>query len=123
MEHYLSTMIDGVTGEGAVHGSFTTTPTDNTVGGVWVGTYEGFRSYNGKTLVDFPEGLFPDDVYDNWTLQLKVQGHGKGGIIDGWQMCTQNTLTIINFGNDPTNYPFPMPQFWFGQGTGFYKEH
>ena len=126
MEHNLSTMIDVETGEGPVHGSFTLTPDPNLVGegAKWVGTYEGFRSYNGKTNVDIPAFLpYPDGVYDNWTLKLKLVGHGKGGLIDGYQMFSENTLTIINFGNDQVNYPFPMPQFWFGNGSGFYKEH
>jgi hypothetical protein len=128
MEHYLSTMIDGKTGEGPVHGSFTIVPDDNAAGedAKWVGTYEGYRSYNGKTLVQFPDGLFApvvDGVYDNWTLNLRLEGHGKGGLINGWQMFTESALTIVNFGDDQDNYPFPMPQYWFGLGTGFYKEH
>ncbi|MFZ1290192.1 MAG: hypothetical protein WAR79_08875 [Melioribacteraceae bacterium] len=127
MEHYLSTLIDGETGNGHVHGTFTTFPSDKSaVGedGKWVGNYVGDRSYNGKTFVDIPSFLpYPDGVYDNWTLKLNLVGHGNGGLINGWQMFSDNTLIIINFGNDPTNYPFPMPQFWFGNGSGFYKEN
>lgn len=124
MEHYLSTMIDGETGEGRVHGSFTIIPVGGGEGAKWEGTYEGLRSYNGLTAVDIPDFLpFPDGVYHNWSLKLKLEGHGKGGLIDGWQMFSEHTLIIINFGNDPTNYPFPMPQFWFGNGSGFYKGH
>jgi len=127
MEHYLSTMIDGKTGKGPVHGSFTIFPSDKSVVGEdakWVGIYVGYRSYNGKTLVDIPDFLpYPDGVYDNWTLKLKLVGHGKGGLINGWQMFSEHTLIIINFGNDPTHYPFPMPQYWFGNGSGFYKGH
>ena len=124
MEHYLSTMIDAETGDGPVHGSFTIFPAGAGEDAKWVGTYEGYRSYNKKTFVDIPSFLpYPDGTYDNWTLTLKLEGHGKGGLIDGYQMFSEHTLIIINFGNDPTNYPFPMPQFWFGNGSGFYKEH
>ena len=127
MVHYLSTMIDAETGAGRVHGSFTLTP-DAYPDTKWVGTYEGDRVYNGKTFVDildFLEPLTPGDgTYDNWTLTLKLEGHGKGGDIDGMQMFSDNILTIMNYGlnpSDPKYVPFPRPQFWFGIGNGFYK--
>jgi len=115
MEHYLSTMIDGETGNGAVHGSFTTTPNDPTVGGVWEGTYVGYRSYVGYQEVDFPFGP-PDGEYYIWTLPLKLEAHGKGGLIDKMQMFMTATLTIYGA---YANYPEPM--FWMGNGSGFYK--
>ena len=97
MEHYLSTMIDGKTGEGPVHGSFTIVPNGNAAGenAKWVGTYAGYRSYNGKTMVHFPDGLLRPDLvdgaYDNWTLNLRLEGHGKGGqLMDG--KCLQKVL-------------------------------
>jgi hypothetical protein len=124
MVHYLSTMIDAKTGNGPVHGSFTIFPTGAGENAMWEGTYEGIRSYNGKTFVTIPSPLpYPSGIYDNWTLTLKLVGKGKGGEIDGWQMFSEHTLIIINFGNDLTHYPFPMPQFWFGNGEGFLKEH
>jgi hypothetical protein len=104
MVHHLSLTIDAATGEGPCQGSFTMTPDNNVAeGGVWEGTYEGYRS---TTSV---EGV--------WTLPLKAVGHGKGGTIDGMQLFLTSTLTV---------YPIPgtvLPQYWTGEGEGFYKSH
>jgi hypothetical protein len=103
MVHYLSLTIDAVTGEGPCHGSWTVTPTGNTGGGVWEGTYEGYRSLS--------------TVPGEWTLPLNVVGHGRGGTIDGFKMSATATLTIY------TNGITTLPSYWTGIGYGFYKSH
>lgn len=118
MEHYLSTMIDAETGDGAVHGSFITTPNDPDVKGNWEGKYVGYRSYIGEENVDLSAFGLPDGLYHVWTLPLKLEGHGKGGKIDKYQIFMTSTLTI--YGLEAT---FPEPVFWRGSGSGFYKEH
>ena len=99
MVHYLSGTLDAVTGEGPLHGSFTLTPQADVGGGVWEGTYEGYR-YKTST-----PGVF--------TAFLKIVGHGKGGTIHGMQLCEQSTLTA---------YGTP-PDYWTGVGEGSYKSH
>jgi hypothetical protein len=101
MVHYLSLTIDAVTGEGPCHGSWTITPTENTGGGVWEGTYEGYRSLSG--------------VPGEWTLPLNVVGHGRGGTIDGMKLSATATLTIYTDGITT------LPSYWTGLGEGFYK--
>jgi len=103
MVHYLSLTIDAVTGEGPCHGSWTVTPVADVGGGVWEGKYEGYRSKSS--------------VPGEWTLPLKVVGHGKGGTIDGMQMFATATLTIITDGITT------LPIYWTGVGEGFYKSH
>jgi len=103
MVHYLSLTIDAVTGEGPCHGSSTLTPTADVGGGVWEGTYEGYRSKSS--------------VPGEWTLPLKLEGHGKGGTIDGMQMFGTATLTVRADG------PTTLPSSWTGVGEGFYKSH
>ena len=99
MVHYLSGTLDAVTGEGPVHGSFTLTPQVDVGGGVWEGTYQGYR-YKTST-----PGVF--------TASLKVVGHGKGGTIQGMQL---NEVTVL------TAYGTP-PEYWTGVGEGSYKSH
>jgi hypothetical protein len=103
MVHYLSGTIDAVTGEGTCHGSFTVTPTADVDGGVWEGTYEGYRSVS--------------NVQGEWTLPLKVEGHGRGGTIDGMQMKGSAVLTIV------TDGVTTLPAYWTGAGEGYYKSH
>ena len=105
MLHYLSLTIDAITGEGPCHGSFTLTPVDLTAtgGGVWEGTYEGYRSKSS--------------VPGEWTLPLKVEAHGKGGTIDGMQLFAKDILTVRADG------PTTLPSSWIGTGEGFYKSH
>jgi hypothetical protein len=105
MKHYLSLSIDAVTGEGPCHGSWTITPTNptSTGGGVWEGKYEGYRS---KSVVP-----------GEWTLPLKVEGHGKGGSIQGMQVFANAVLTVRADG------PTTLPTSWTGIGEGFYKSH
>jgi hypothetical protein len=105
MNHYLSLTIDAVTGEGPCHGSWTLTPSNPaaTGGGVWEGTYEGYRS---KSIVE-----------GEWNLPLKVQGHGKGGTIDGMQVKATTVLIVRADG------PTTLPTSWVGNGEGFYKSH
>jgi hypothetical protein len=106
MVHNLSLTIDAVTGEGPCHGNFVLTPANNAAaGGVWEGTYEGYRSKSS--------------VEGEWTLPLKVVAHGKGGTIEGMQMFSNTTLTVR------ADIPaiFPLPSSWMGVGEGFYKSH
>lgn len=106
MVHNLSLTIDALTGEGPCQGSFTMTPADNAAeGGVWEGTYEGYRSISS--------------VPGEWILPLKVEGHGKGGSIDGMQLFATDTLTVR--ADDPATAP--LPSYWVGAGHGFYKSH
>lgn len=98
--HYLSATFDAVTGEGPVHGSFTLTLDANTGGGVWVGTYTGYR---GK--MPGSDTLF--------VLPLQLVGHGKGGTIQGMQIRENSTITA--WGTPPVG--------WYGSGEGFYKSH
>ena len=103
MLHYLSGTIDAVTGEGTCHGSWTITPEIDAGGGVWEGTYEGYRSKSS--------------VPGEWALPLKVEGHGRGGIINGMQMKGTATLMIT------TDGVTTLPANWSGEGKGFYKSH
>lgn len=113
LEETFSTTIDAVTGEGPVHGKFKITPTNTelTGGGFWEGTFEGYRT-----------GPFADTV---WTQVLKCRARGQGGTIDGWQTASTINLTIyhthpgIPEGVAP---PYPIPTFWWGQGTGYYVQ-
>ena len=98
MIHYLSATMNATTGEGPVHGKCTVTPLADVEGGVWEGTYEGYRSKGPGTY---------------FTLPLKVVVHGKGGTIDGMQGFFESTITAV--GTPPTG--------WSGVGEGFYKSH
>ena len=98
--HYLSATFDDVTGEGPVHGSFTLTPEANTEGGVWEGSYTGYRSKMPGS----------DTLY---ILPLQLVGHGKGGTIQGMQIRENSTITAC--GTPPVG--------WYGSGEGFYKSH
>ena len=80
MIHYLSATMDAVTGEGPVHGTFTLTPEADVAGGIWEGTYEGYRSKTPGS-----------DIY--FTLPLKVVGHGRGGTIHGMQLFEKSIIT------------------------------
>jgi len=99
MVHYLSATLDAVTGEGPVHGSFTLTPLADVGGGVWEGTYEGYRSKTASPNV--------------FALPLKVVAHGRGGTIDGMELKEESMLTA---------YGTP-PAYWTGVGEGSYKSH
>ena len=96
--HYLSATMDAVTGEGPVHGSFTMTPDADVGGGVWEGTYTGYRS-----KMPGSDTLF--------VLPLQLVGHGRGGTIEGMQMRENSTITA--WGTPPIG--------WFGSGEGFFK--
>lgn len=98
MVHYLSGMMDAVTGEGPVHGKLTLTPSAGVGGGVWEGTYEGYRSK-------------ADGIY--YSLPLKVVLHGRGGTIDGMQVFEESLITAWG----------TPPEGWYGTGSGFYKSH
>ena len=98
--HYLSATFNAITGEGPVHGSFTLTPDANAGGGVWEGTYTGYRS-----KMPGSDTLF--------VLPLQLVGPGKGGTIDGMQMRENSTITA--WGTPPAG--------WYGSGEGFYKSN
>lgn len=100
MIHYLSGKLNAVTGEGPVHGSFTTTPDANLGGGVWEGIYTGYRS-----RMPGSDTLF--------TLPLNLIGHGRGGTIDGMQMFEDDIITA--WGTPPAG--------WYGSGEGYFKSH
>jgi len=97
--HYLSATFDAVTGEGPVHGSFTLTP-ENVGGGVWEGTYTGYRSK-----------MPGSDIY--FVLPLQLIGHGRGGTIEGMQMRENSTITAWG----------TPPEGWYGSGEGYIKSH
>jgi hypothetical protein len=107
MKHYLSLTVDVVTGEGPCHGSFTIYP-DAAGGGVWEGTYEGYRSATNDPNV--------------FTLPLKAVGHGSGGTIDNMQLFLTITLIVRT---SPTNPPAPpqVPIYWAGDGVGTVQGH
>jgi hypothetical protein len=98
--HYLSGKMDAVTGEGPVHGKFTLTLDANVGGGVWEGTYTGYRS-----KMPGSDTLF--------VLPLQLVGHGRGGTIDGMQLRENSNITA--WGTPPTG--------WYGNGDGFYNSH
>jgi len=98
MIHYLSGTMDAVTGEGPVHGKLTLTPAADVGGGVWEGTYKGYRSK-------------ADGIY--FRLPLKVVLHGRGGTIDGMQVFEESLITAWG----------TPPEGWYGVGSGFYKSH
>lgn len=100
MIHYLSGRLDAISGEGPLHGSWTTTPNANVGGGVWQGNYHGYRSRTPGS-----DTLF--------TVSLAAEGHGIGGTIDGMQFSSTSVMTA--WGIPPTG--------WYGAGEGFYKSH
>lgn len=106
MEHVLTLKLDIVTGEGPCNGKFVLTPTDlgTTGGGVWEGTYEGYRSKTDNPYI--------------FMLPLKMVVHGKGGTIDKVQGFMDATLTVYT---NATYYPLPI--FWTAVGNGIIKEH
>ena len=105
MEHYLSLSLNVVTGEGPCHGSWTLVPSDPNVTGVWEGTYEGYRSRTENSYV--------------FTLPLKLEGHGRGGSIDGMKSSMKITLIVLT-----APAIFPAPYDWSGlDGTGIIIEH
>jgi hypothetical protein len=103
MKHSLSLVVDIYTGEGPCHGLWTSEPAGAN-GGMWEGTYEGYRSRTGDPFV--------------FTLPLKMEGRGKGGNIDGMQLFSTPTLTVYT---DLAHYP--VPTGWHAVGEGFIKEH
>ena len=103
MVHYLSASFNATTGEGPVQGSWTLTPTGDVGGGVWEGKYQGFRSRT--------------EVPNVYTIPLKLEGHGRGGTIDGMQFFSEVALTVYTDGETV------LPTYWFGTGDGFYISH
>jgi len=111
MLHYLSSTMNAA-GEGPVHGSFTMTMAS---GGVWEGTYQGYRSLAlpapplppGLTL---PDGFPPPPAY-TFRLPLKVVAHGRGGNIDGMKLSATDVIRA---------YSTP-PLAWYGVSEGSFK--
>ena len=115
MENYLTTTMDGETGNGLSHGN---TVSANLPGqeviGFWETKWKGYRTYMGEQYFDLPIG---SKVYHYFILPIKLVGIGKGGQIDGMQMYLESTLTIFS---DDANFPEPI--FWVGSGSGYYVE-
>lgn len=97
MIHSLSGILDKNTGEGPVWGTYTLT---NVSGGVWEGTYAGWRSKKPGS-----DTLF--------TLPLKILGHGKSGNVQGMKVFINDVITA--WGTPPTG--------WYGGGEGYIKSH
>jgi hypothetical protein len=100
MIHSLSGILEKNTGEGPMWGTYTLT---NDAGGVWEGTYEGWRSKTGEA---------------QWTLPLKVFGHGKSGNVQGMKSFFNDVIIIS--GTPPAGWP---PAGWYGSGEGYIKSH
>ena len=105
MLHYLSQTADLQTGEGPCHGTLTIYP-PAAGGGVWEGTYHGYRSRTANPAI--------------FTLPLNVVGHGKGGTIDGMKITLTVVLTVFT---GPPYAPPLVPYHWVGSGVGILKEH
>lgn len=113
MTNYLSLTVDNATGEGPCEGSFTIDETDPayTGGGIWEGTYHGYRSKTDNPYV--------------FTLPIKGVAHGKGGTVDKMQLFLTITLTVYTSLPDVPRPPIPpqAPIHWEGTGLGTVKEH
>lgn len=111
MVHYLSSTMNAE-GEGPVHGSFTMTMAG---GGIWEGTYQGYRSIAlpapplppGLTL---PPYLPPYPAY-TFELPLKVVAHGRGANLDGMKL---SAIDVIRAYSTP-------PVAWYGICEGSFK--
>ncbi len=113
-ENYLSTMMEGNTGNGPANGKTVSYRAPGQEGlGIWETQWEGYRSYQGKQIFNLPIGTAE---YHFWYLPLKMVGQGKGGQVDKMQMVLEGTITV--FSDDAH---FPEPIFWMGSGSGFYK--
>lgn len=115
MENYLSSKMNGNTGNGPSHGNLITyrAPGQEYLG-IWEIQYTGYRSYMGKQIFNLPIGT---GEYHFWQLPLKMVGHGKGGVVDKMKLEVETTLTT--FSDDAH---FPEPIFWLGSGSGFYTD-
>ena len=104
MEHQLSLKLDLTTGEGPCNGKWLLRPDVplTTGGGVWEGTYEGYRSKTDNPFV--------------FTLPLKMVGHGKGGTIDKMQVFNTADLIVYTI---PESHQLPVS--WVATGTGVIK--
>jgi hypothetical protein len=89
--------LDAFTGEGHYWGKVTLTP-DLVSDGEWDITWNGNCTKTGEV---------------EWTVLLKIVGHGKGGSIDGMQLFADN-ISIYNE---------PFPAFWISNVTGYIKSH
>jgi hypothetical protein len=97
MIHSLSGILDKNTGEGPVWGTYTLT---NAGGGVWEGSYTGYRSKKPGS-----DTLF--------TLPLRLLGHGKNGNVQGMKSFINDVITA--WGTPPVG--------WYGSGEGYIKSH
>ncbi len=98
--HSLSAILDENTGEGPVWGTFSAPPDSNVGGGVWEGTYTGYRSKTPGS-----DTLF--------TLPLRFFGVGKGGDLQGKKIFLDDVITA--WGTPPVG--------WYGSGEGYIKSH
>ncbi len=64
------------TGEGPVHGKLTLLP-DAVPDGVWNCNWTGYRTKTGES---------------EWTANIKIEGHGEGGEIDGMMIFFNETV-------------------------------
>lgn len=111
MLHFLSSTMNAA-GEGPVHGSFTMTMAS---GGVWEGTYQGYRSI-ALPAPPLPPGFilppgFPPYSAYTYELPLKVVAHGKGGNVDGMKL---SAIDVIRAYGTP-------PLAWYGISEGSFK--
>ena len=107
MLHYLSSAMNAE-GEGPVHGSFTMTMAG---GGVWEGTYQGYRSIALPPTTTPSYIPFPPFWEYEFELPLKVVAHGRGGNIDGMKLSATDVIRA---------YGTP-PQAWYGISEGSFK--
>ena len=74
--------LDVTTGEGPEYGTFTLTPDDKAVGGVWEVRWEGYRhKIRGKS---------------EWAADLVGVGYGKGGKIQGMKLFAKEVIHTID---------------------------
>jgi hypothetical protein len=80
-------------------------------GGVWEGTYQGYRSLSLPPTTTPAYIPFPPSWQYEFELPLKVEAHGTGGNIDGMKLSATN---VIRAHGTP-------PAYWYGNSVGSYK--
>jgi hypothetical protein len=107
MLHYLSSTMNA-DGEGPVHGSFTMTMAS---GGVWEGSYQGYRSIALPPTTTPPYIPFPPFWQYEFELPLKVVAHGRGGNIDGMKLSATDVILAHGI----------PPAYWYGISEGSFR--